>query len=171
MLGHPQNRGLLHHSMMDVLSHAEAVREEREVTIFVSYMEVYNEQVNDLLDASNTNLRIREDPSEGYYVSGLKTMRIAQIEDVTKIIALGERNRHYRQTDIHDHSSRSHTIFRILLENRSKEGKKVADSDDLGDLDKELHISYGTKYSVLNLVDLAGSERLSESGMSSIEET
>jgi centromeric protein E len=157
--------------MMDVLSHAEAVREEREVTIFVSYMEVYNEQVNDLLDASNTNLRIREDPSEGYYVSGLKTMRIGQIEDVTKIIALGERNRHYRQTDIHDHSSRSHTIFRILLENRSKEGKKVADSDDLADLDKELHISYGTKYSVLNLVDLAGSERLSESGMSSIEET
>jgi centromeric protein E len=157
--------------MMDVLSHAEAVREEREVTIFVSYMEVYNEQVNDLLDASNTNLRIREDPSEGYYVSGLKTMRIGQIEDVTKIIALGERNRHYRQTDIHDHSSRSHTIFRILLENRSKEGKKVADSDDLSDLDKELHISYGTKYSVLNLVDLAGSERLSESGMSSIEET
>jgi centromeric protein E len=156
---------------MDVLSHAEAVREEREVTIFVSYMEVYNEQVNDLLDASNTNLRIREDPSEGYYVSGLKTMRIGQIEDVTKIIALGERNRHYRQTDIHDHSSRSHTIFRILLENRSKEGKKVADSDDLADLDKELHISYGTKYSVLNLVDLAGSERLSESGMSSIEET
>jgi len=171
MLGQPQNRGLLHFSMMDVLSHAEAVREEREVTIFVSYMEVYNEQVNDLLDASNTNLRIREDPSEGYYVSGLKTMRIGQIEDVTKIIALGERNRHYRQTDIHDHSSRSHTIFRILLENRSKEGKKVADSDDLADLDKELHISYGTKYSVLNLVDLAGSERLSESGMSSIEET
>lgn len=82
--------------MMDVLSHAEAVREDREVTIFVSYMEVYNEQVNDLLDASNANLRIREDPSEGYYVSGLKTMRIGQIEDVTKIIALGERNRHYR---------------------------------------------------------------------------
>ena len=38
-------------------------------------------------------------------------------------------------------------------------------------LDKELHISYGTKYSVLNLVDLAGSERLSESGMHAVEET
>lgn len=116
-------------------------------------------------------MKIREDPSEGYYVAGLKTMRVSSIDDVEKIIALGERNRHYRQTDIHDHSSRSHTIFRILLENRSKEGKKVADSEDLGELDKELHISYGTKYSVLNLVDLAGSERLSESGMSAIEET
>ena len=105
-------------------------------------------------------------------MAGLKTMRVSQLEDVTKVIALGERNRHYRQTDIHDHSSRSHTIFRILMENRSKEGKKVAgDTDDLAELDKELHISYGTKYSVLNMVDLAGSERLNESGMQSVEET
>jgi hypothetical protein len=89
-------------------------------------MEIYNEQVNDLLDGSNLNMRIREDPSEGYFVSGLKTMRVASLEDVVKIISLGERNRHYRQTDIHDHSSRSHTIFRVQIENRSKEGKKVA---------------------------------------------
>jgi centromeric protein E len=106
-------------------------------------------------------------------VSGLKTMRMAALEDVVKIISMGERNRHYRQTDIHDHSSRSHTIFRILIENRSKEGKKVVETTttDLDEFDKELHISYGTKYSVLNLVDLAGSERLSESGMHSVEET
>lgn len=165
------NRGLLTYSIMDLFSFAEQVREDREVTVWVSYIEVYNEQVNDLLDASNTNLRLREDPSEGYYVSGLKSLRIAALEDVQRIITLGERNRHYRQTDVHDHSSRSHTIFRILLENRSKEGKKVVESEDLADLDKELHISYGTKYSVLNLVDLAGSERLSESGMHAVEET
>ena len=97
------------------------------MSLFVSYMEIYNECVNDLLDSSNTNLKIREDPAEGYYVSGLKTMRVAAMEDVLKAITLGERSRHYRQTDIHDHSSRSHTIFRILLENRSKEGKRVAD--------------------------------------------
>jgi centromeric protein E len=105
------------------------VREEREVNIWVSYMEIYNETVNDLLDANNLNLKIREDPSEGYFVSGLKTMRVGSIEDVAKIISMGEKNRHYRQTDIHDHSSRSHTIFRIQLENRSKEGKKVPYED------------------------------------------
>jgi hypothetical protein len=62
------------------------VREEREVNIWVSYMEIYNETVNDLLDANNLNLKIREDPSEGYFVSGLKTMRVGSIEDVAKII-------------------------------------------------------------------------------------
>jgi centromeric protein E len=134
-------------------------------------MEIYNESVNDLLDASNTNLRIREDPSEGYYVSGLKSMRVTGMEEVVKVITMGERSRHYRQTDIHDHSSRSHTIFRILVENRSKEGKKVADETATDPDERELHISYGTKYSVLNLVDLAGSERLSESGSHAVEET
>ncbi len=66
------------------------------MSLYVSYMEVYNEQINDLLDASNSNLRVREDPSEGYYVAGLKTMRVTAIEDANKIIALGEKNRHYR---------------------------------------------------------------------------
>lgn len=147
------------------------MRDDREVTLWVSYMEIYNESVNDLLDASNTNLRIREDPSEGYYVGGLKSMRVASIDEVLKVITLGEKSRHYRQTDIHEHSSRSHTIFRVLLENRSKEGKKVLAEEPVDMDDRELHISYGTKYSVLNLVDLAGSERLSESGSHSVEET
>jgi len=67
-----------------------------------------------------------------------------------------------------------------LLENRSKEGRTIAEDivgaggvgvSNPNDTDKELHLSYGTKYSVLNLVDLAGSERLSESGSHAIEET
>ncbi len=59
-------------------------------------MEVYNESCNDLLDPVNVNLKVREDPAEGYYVSGLKSMRVHSIEDVLKILALGERSRHYR---------------------------------------------------------------------------
>ena len=58
---------------------------------------------------------------------------------------LGEDNRIYRETNIHDHSSRSHTIFKIHL---------------------EIKDSKATKYSCINLVDLAGSERLSESNNS-----
>jgi hypothetical protein len=76
MLGNKEQKGLLHQAMQDIFSFSEEVREEREVTIWVSYMEIYNESVNDLLDSNNTNLRIREDPSEGYFVSGLKTMRV-----------------------------------------------------------------------------------------------
>ena len=59
-------------------------------------MEIYNETINDLLDSNNVNLKIREDPSEGYYVSGLKCIRAHCLDDVLKILALGERSRHYR---------------------------------------------------------------------------
>jgi kinesin family protein 18/19 len=59
-------------------------------------MEIYNESINDLLDQNNNNLRLREDPNEGYIVSGLKTLRMHNIDDVSKILTLGERSRHYR---------------------------------------------------------------------------
>ena len=80
---------------------------------------------------------------------------------------MGEKARHYRQTDVHEHSSRSHSIFRILIENRMSESRRIVveksvndgsfleGSDEIG----QKHLSYGTKYSMLNLVDLAGSER------------
>eukprot|EP00347_Sterkiella_histriomuscorum_P017345 403349742 len=173
MVGNKDQRGIIQTSIADIISFTEEVKEEREVSVWVSYMEIYNETCNDLLDSNNNNLKIREDPSEGYYVSGLKSMRVYSNDDVMKILALGERSRHYRQTDINEHSSRSHTIFRIIVENRSKESKRVIDNPiDFNQNDnQEVHLSYGTKYSVLNLVDLAGSERISESGSSALEET
>jgi len=56
----------------------------------------------------------------------------------------GEEHRVYKETSIHEHSSRSHTIYRVYIESTPKEGKGP------------------TRYSMLNLVDLAGSERLNE---------
>jgi centromeric protein E len=58
-------------------------------------------------------------------VSGLKDIKIQSVEDFKKLIKLGEKARHYRQTDIHEHSSRSHSIFKILIENRINESKKI----------------------------------------------
>ena len=75
-------------------------KEERDVTVWASYMEVYNEQINDLLDAKNVNLKLREDPYEGYYVNGLKIVKIFQIQDFQKILRVGEKARHYRHTDV-----------------------------------------------------------------------
>ena len=139
-----------------------------------------------MIDSTNTNLKIREDPAEGHYVSGLKVVKIHKVDDFRKLLNLGEKARHYRQTDIHEHSSRSHTIFRILIENRLTETRRIVlekklkkkveavennETQTLENLEEETgqkHLSFGTKYSILNLVDLAGSERLSESGDSQI---
>jgi len=144
-----------------------------------------------LLDKNNTSLKIREDPNEaaggGYYASGLKVVKITKVEDFRNLLKIGEKARHYRQTDIHEHSSRSHSIFRILIENRVCQTKKVildsrndGENDEAGELDDQVVESqpvekqiksYGTKFSILNIVDLAGSERLSQSGSSSVGET
>ena len=69
----------------------------------------------------------------------------------------GEEHRSYRETNIHEHSSRSHTLFQVYVES-----KQVEDRDGR------------VKFSVLNLVDLAGSERLNEfevRAQNSLEET
>ena len=76
MLGTSFDKGILLQSMTDIFKFIDDNQDTREVTLWGSYMEVYNEQVNDLLDQNNSNLKIREDPSEGYYVSGLKNIKI-----------------------------------------------------------------------------------------------
>jgi hypothetical protein len=49
-----------------------------------------------LLDKDNTNLRLREDPAEGYYASGLKTVKLNKLEDFKRLLKIGEKARHYR---------------------------------------------------------------------------
>jgi len=70
-------------------------------------------------------LKIREDPVDGYYVNGLKRVKLNGIEDFKKLLALGEKARKYRSTDLNEHSSRSHSIFRIMIENRLSETRRI----------------------------------------------
>lgn len=62
MIGNKDQRGIIQISIADILNFAEEQQEERNVSIWTSYMEIYNETCNDLLDSNNVNLRIREDP-------------------------------------------------------------------------------------------------------------
>ena len=103
----------------------------------------HESQINDLLDPRGTNLKIREDPNEGAFVAGLKLYRIKTAEDLKIVISSGERARHYKQTNVHEHSSRSHSLFRVLVEN------KVAERIEIGEQDEELHLIATTKYSIL----------------------
>mmetsp|Transcript_30416 Transcript_30416/g.22171 ORF Transcript_30416/g.22171 Transcript_30416/m.22171 type:complete len:118 (-) Transcript_30416:34-387(-) len=109
----------------------------------VSYLEIYNENINDLLAKDSVNLKLKEDPNHGIDVAGLLRQQVYTFDQAIQLLRYGEENRIYKETNIHEHSSRSHTIFRVYLEAKPKtKGPKF--------------------YSMLNLVDLAGSERLSE---------
>jgi centromeric protein E len=102
-------------------------------------------------------------------------VKLTRIEDFKKLLTLGEKARKYRATDLNEHSSRSHSIFRIMIENRLSETRRIvaekqADKAHTEDEEHEeatgtKHLSFATKYSYLNLIDLAGSEKLSEDGV------
>jgi len=116
-----------------------------------SYMEIYNEHVFDLLKETHEMkaeiLNIIEGSEKEFYVRGLSEYAVTSIEEVLERLAKGEVNRHYASTAMNHNSSRSHTIFRLIIRSIQV----------LGEADDEENL---TTESILNFVDLAGSERV-----------
>ncbi|KAK6781323.1 hypothetical protein RDI58_023507 [Solanum bulbocastanum] len=109
-----------------------------------SFLEIYNEQITDLLDPSQRNLQLREDVRTGVYVENLTEECVSTMKDVTKLLMKGLSNRRTGATSINAESSRSHSVFTCVVESHCK-----SMADGLSRL----------KTSRINLVDLAGSER------------
>ncbi|KAL6842858.1 hypothetical protein ACP4OV_027171 [Aristida adscensionis] len=122
---------------------------DREFLFRVSYMEIYNEDINDLLTLGSHRLQIKESLERGVYVDGLREDIVDSPEKVFDLLKLGEENRHFGETNMNVRSSRSHTIFRMVIESRAKNQMESGDA---------------IRVSVLNLVDLAGSERIAKTG-------
>ncbi|CAE5962599.1 unnamed protein product [Arabidopsis arenosa] len=147
MTGSETDPGIIRRSVRDVFERIHMIS-DREFLIRVSYMEIYNEEINDLLAVENQRLQIHEHLERGVFVAGLKEEIVGDAEQILKLIDSGEVNRHFGETNMNVHSSRSHTIFRMVIESR---GKDNSSSDAI-------------RVSVLNLVDLAGSERIAKTG-------
>ncbi|XP_047060950.1 kinesin-like protein KIN-7I [Lolium rigidum] len=126
---------------------------DREFLVRMSYMEIYNEEINDLLVPEHRKLQIHENYERGIYVAGLREEIVTYPEQVLDFVSFGESHRHIGETNMNVYSSRSHTIFRMVIESREK-----ADETEAGDSCDAVRVS------VLNLVDLAGSERAAKTG-------
>ena len=113
--------------------------------IKVSFLEIYNEQINDLLNPMNSNLQIRWDQKQGFFVEGLLVIECKKPEDIVEIILQGTKNRKKGSHDLNKDSSRSHSILTVYLISEFQSGVE----------------SY-KKYGKISFVDLAGSERLKE---------
>ncbi|KAK7379612.1 hypothetical protein VNO80_05076 [Phaseolus coccineus] len=114
-----------------------------------SFLEIYNEQIMDLLDPNQKNLQIREDVKSGVYVENLTEEPVSSIKDVTQLLIKGLSNRRTGATSINSESSRSHTVLVCVVESRCKSA-----ADGVSRF----------KTSRINLVDLAGSERQKSTG-------
>ena len=149
MLGSPKSPGVLPCTLNDIFIFINKIKENIKniiINIYCSYIEIYNEKINDLLENSN-NLKLIDDKKYGTIVSGAKRVKIKNFDEGIAIKDYGEENRKYRETLINEYSSRSHCIFQIYLEQFQL--------DQEGEINK-------TYFSCLNLVDLAGSERINE---------
>ncbi|KAM6432986.1 kinesin-like protein KIF16B isoform 2-T2 [Rhynochetos jubatus] len=129
-------------------------RNEASFRTEVSYLEIYNERVRDLLrrkSSKTNNLRIREHPKEGPYVEDLSKHLVQNYTDVEELMDAGNLNRTTAATGMNDVSSRSHAIFTINFTQAK--------------FDSEMPCETVSK---IHLVDLAGSERADATGATGV---
>lgn len=153
MNGSEKDPGIIHLAVKDIFEKIEMTA-DREFLVRVSYMEIYNEDINDLFAVQNQKLQIHESLDHGIFVAGLREEVVNSAEQVLKLLESGEANRHFGETNMNVRSSRSHTIFRMVIESKAK---GTCPSSDCASSD-------AIRVSNLNLVDLAGSERIAKTG-------
>ncbi|XP_028460934.1 centromere-associated protein E isoform X2 [Perca flavescens] len=154
MMGSSRNPGVIPLAVEDVFQTITKFP-NKEFLLRVSYMEIYNETVSDLLvDSSKRKpLEVRETINKNIFVSDLTEELVTSSAQALAWIRKGEKNRHYEKTSMNQRSSRSHAIFRMILESREKSDPASGENAEGAIL-----------VSNLNLVDLAGSERASQTG-------
>lgn len=109
-----------------------------------SYLEIYNEDIRDLLSKNvDKKLELKENPDKGVYVKDLNQVIVKSISEIESYMEHGTNNRKTGETAMNKDSSRSHSIFTIYVE--------TAETNPAGE--------QSIKAGKLNLVDLAGSER------------
>uniref|UniRef100_A0A672SBG6 Kinesin-like protein KIF13B n=1 Tax=Sinocyclocheilus grahami TaxID=75366 RepID=A0A672SBG6_SINGR len=152
MMGTAEQPGLIPRLCSSLFQ--RTVQEQREgesFTVEVSYMEIYNEKVRDLLDpkGSRQALRVREHNVLGPYVDGLSRLAVTSYKDIESLMSEGNKSRTVAATNMNEESSRSHAVFNIILTHTLRDLKTGTS---------------GEKVSKLSLVDLAGSERADKTG-------
>ncbi|XP_021892636.1 kinesin-like protein KIN-12E [Carica papaya] len=136
------------HLFSRIQKEKEARKDEKlRFTCKCSFLEIYNEQILDLLDPSSSNLQLREDMKKGVYVENLKEIEVTCARDVIQQLVQGAANRKVAATNMNRASSRSHSVFTCIIESKW-ESQGVTHH----------------RFARLNLVDLAGSERQKSSG-------
>nr|ASS77296.1 kinesin family member 3A [Palaemon carinicauda] len=145
----PELKGIIPNSFAHIFGHIAKAEEDKKFLVRVSYLEIYNEEVRDLLrQDQSVRLEVKERPDVGVYVKDLLTHVVHNADEMDRIMTFGNKNRAVGATNMNTHSSRSHAIFTITIE--------CAERDEVG----QQHWRVGK----LHLVDLAGSERQSKTG-------
>ncbi|KAM6321717.1 kinesin-like protein KIF18A [Podargus strigoides] len=110
MLGSPEDPGVMYLTMMALYNCMDQIKEDKVCNVAVSYLEVYNEQIRDLL-ANSGPLAVHEDGQESLVVDRLTFRQPKTAEEILQMLDYGNRNRTQHPTDVNASSSRSHAVF------------------------------------------------------------
>lgn len=165
MQGTATSPGVIPLAITDIFSF---IREtpHREFLLRVSYLEIYNEKIHDLLSAplntpggapaAQEEIKLREDSKRGVYATPLKEEIVQSPTQLLRVIARGDHARRTSSTQFNSRSSRSHAVVQIVVESR----ERVPSGNSQ---DKRSGIAPGgVRVSTLSLIDLAGSERAAD---------
>jgi kinesin family protein 18/19 len=144
MLGKEGDPGITYRTMAELFAQINLKIDTKSFNLGVSYLEIYNENVQDLLHKVGP-LHLREDGRAGVIVAGLKIITIYNAEELLSLLAKGNKNRTQHATDANQESSRSHAVFQVYVNITNKIDGQV-------------------KHVKLSMIDLAGSERASATG-------
>jgi centromeric protein E len=166
MQGTASSPGVIPLAITDIFSY---IREtpSREFLLRVSYLEIYNEKIHDLLsmavgtgpgNQAQEEIKLREDSKRGVYASPLKEEIVQSPTQLLRVIARGDQARRTASTQFNARSSRSHAVVQIVVESRGR----IPGSNSAGDNKRQGLAPGGVRVSTLSLIDLAGSEKAAE---------
>jgi centromeric protein E len=142
----------------------QCLEKNREYLIRVSYLEVYKEQIRDLLADGASQIRLFDHREQGLIIKGLREEVVTCPKQIFEILAQGEKRRKIGATNMNQHSSRSHVMVRLWIESRavgtsgSNGGKRSSTTTTLTPANNNSKGGTPVRVSSLSLVDLAGSE-------------
>ncbi|KAK5127735.1 hypothetical protein LTR08_004216 [Meristemomyces frigidus] len=153
MMGYGEEEGVIPRICRDMFARIEGIGSgdaNMSCTVEVSYLEIYNERVRDLLNPTTKgNLKVREHPATGPYVEDLAKLVVRSFVEIEHLMDEGNKARTVAATNMNETSSRSHAVFTLTLTQKRH--------------DAETNLST-EKVAKISLVDLAGSERANSTG-------
>ena len=152
MMGYGEEPGVIPRICQDMFERITQIQEDKNYccTVEVSYLEIYNERVRDLLNPSTKgNLKVREHPSTGPYVEDLAKLVVRSFPEIQHLMDEGNKARTVAATNMNETSSRSHAVFTLTVTQKRHDVETGMDTE---------------KVAKISLVDLAGSERATSTG-------
>lgn len=140
-------QGVIPRMVWSIFHGIAAADEHIEFLVKVSIVEIYNERIRCLLEPKKDNLKIHEDVTRGVFIGEMTEYYVGCEQEIFSAMSTGQYNRSIAVTSMNEHSSRSHLIFMLTIEQKNLHDRSV-------------------KVGTLHLVDLAGSEKVAKTGAS-----